>query len=231
MWNLMMKNIYSLNAQQLTRQGFQFRVIYKDDQTGIDNPNLQEGEKVVDRERNLRLKETPLLRVMGLDRLNQNNDPQVDGNFDYVEGVTVDSRNGKIIFPVLEPFGSSLKAQFNPDEVGLIDKYVFDRLYSSTQTDAIQLTGKDKFFLKGSLQSGVGGDVSLPFGVDAKSVTVTAGGVSLSAGTDYIVEPQSGRVRILNSGVSNSGREIKVCYEKPDLFNNQIRTLLGAHVD
>ena len=231
MWNLMMKNIYTLNAQQLTRQGFQFRVIYKDDQTGIDNPNLQEGEKIVDRERNLRLKETPLLRVMGLDRLNQNNDPQVDGNFDYVEGVTVDSRNGKIIFPVLEPFGSSLKAQFNPDEVGLIDKYVFDKLYSSTQTDAIQLTGKDKFFLKGSFQSGVGGDVSLPFGVDGKSVTVTAGGVALSAGTDYIVEPQSGRVRILNSGVSNSGREIKVCYEKPDLFNNQIRTLLGAHVD
>ncbi len=231
MWNLMMKNIYSLNAQQLTRQGFQFRVIYKDDQTGIDNPNLQEGEKIVDKERNLKLKETPLLRVMGLDRLNQNNDPQVDGNFDFVEGITVDSKNGKIIFPVLEPFGKSLKAQFNPDEVNLIDKYVFDKLYSATQTDAIQLQGKDKFFLKGSFQSGVGGDVSLPFGVDGKSVTVTAGGVPLSAGTDYIVEPQSGRVRILNAGVSNSGREIKICYEKPDLFNNQIRTLLGAHVD
>ena len=80
-------------------------------------------------------------------------------------------KNGKIIFPVLEPFGKSLKAQFNPDEVGLIDKYVFDKLYSSTQTDALQLTGKDKFFLKGSFQSGVGGDVSLPFGVDGKSVT------------------------------------------------------------
>lgn len=231
MWDLMMKNIYSLNAQQLTRQGFQFRVIYKDDQTGIDNPNLQEGEKIVDREQNLRLKETPLLRVMGLDKLNANNDPQVDGNFDYVEGVTVDSKNGKIIFPVLEPFGKSLRAQFNPDEVGLIDKYIFDKLYSATQTDAIQLTGKDKFFLKGSFQSGVGGDVSLPFGVDGKSVTVTAGGVPLSPGTDYIVEPQSGKVRILNSGVSNSGREIKVCFEKPDLFNNQIRTLLGTHLD
>jgi len=222
MWNLMMKNIYSLNAQQLTRQGFQLRIIYKDDQTGIDNPNLQEGQK---------LKDIPLLRVMGLDKLNVNNDPQVDGNFDYVEGITVDSKNGKIIFPVLEPFGKSLRAQFNPDETGLIDKYVFDKLYAATQTDAIQLTGKDKFFLKGSFQSGVGGDVSLPFGVDAKSVTVTAGGVALAAGTDYIVEPQSGRVRILNSGVSNSGREIKVCYEKPDLFNNQIRTLLGTHLD
>jgi len=231
MWNLMMKNIYSLNAQQLTRQGFQFRIIYKDDKTGIDNPNLQEGNKIVDIANNLTLRETPLLRVMGLDRLNQNNDPQVDGNFDFVEGITIDSKNGKIIFPVLEPFGKTLKAQFNPDEAGLIDKYVFDKLYSSTQTDAIQITDKDKFFLKGSFQSGIGGDISLPFGVDAKSVTVTAGGVPLSAGTDYIVEPQSSKVRVLNSGVSNSGREIRVCYEKPDLFNNQIRTLLGAHLD
>ena len=223
MWNLMMKNVYSLNGQQLSKQGFQLRIIYKDDQTGIDNPNLQEGGS--------KLKDIPLVRVLGLDRLNANGDPQVDGNFDYVEGVTVDSRNGKIIFPVLEPFGKSLKAQFSPDDVTLINKYVFDKLYSTTQADAAQLTSKDKFYLKGIYQSGVGGDISLPFGVDAKSVQVTAGGAALSAGTDYIVEPQSGRVRILNSGVSNSGREIKICYEKPDLFNNQIRTLLGAHVD
>ena len=222
MWNWMMKNIYTLNAQQLTKQGFQLRVIYKDDQTGIDNPNLQEGAK---------LKDVPLIRVLGLDKLNQNGDPQIDGNFDFVEGVTVDSRNGKIIFPVLEPFGSTLRKQFNENELDLVNKYVFDKLYSTTQTDAAQLTSKDKFFLKGTFQSGVGGDVSLPFGVDAKSVQVTAGGASLSPGTDYIVEPQSGRVRILNSGVSNSGREIRVCYEKPDLFNNQIRTLLGTHLD
>ncbi|MDZ7897299.1 MAG: cell surface protein SprA [Arcicella sp.] len=222
MWNLMMKNVYSLNAQQLTKQGFQFRVIYKDDQTGVDNPNLQEGAK---------LKDIPLIRVLGLDKLNQNGDPQIDGNFDYVEGVTIDSRNGKIIFPVLEPFGSALRSQFNDNESDLINAYVFDKLYSTTQTDAIQITSKDKFFLKGSFQAGVGGDVSLPFGVDAKSVQVTAGGVALSAGTDYIVEPQSGRVRILNSGLSNSGREIRICYEKPDLFNNQIRTLVGTHID
>ena len=222
MWNLMMKNIYTLNTQQINKQGFQLRVIYKDDQTGIDNPNLQEGA---------RLKNIPLIRVMGLDRLNSNGDPQQDGNFDFVEGVTVDSKTGKIIFPVLEPFGNSLKRQFNPSELDLIDKYVFEKLYSTTQTEAAQLTSKDKFFLKGTVQSGIGGDVALPFGVDAKSVQVTAGGVPLSAGTQYIVDAQSGRVRILDAGVSSSGREIRVCYEKPDLFNNQIRTLLGTHID
>ena len=223
MWNLMMKNVYSLNGQQLSKQGFQLRVIYKDDQTGIDNPNLQEGGP--------KLKDVPLVRALGLDRLNANGDPQVDGNFDFVEGVTVDSRNGNIIFPVLEPFGKSLKVLFDQNDVNSINKYVFDKLYSTTKADAAQLTSKDKFFIKGTYQSGVGGDVSLPFGVDAKSVQVTAGGAPLNAGTDYIVEPQSGRVRILNSGVSNSGREIRICYEKPDLFNNQIRTLLGVHVD
>lgn len=71
----------------------------------------------------------------------------------------------------------------------------------------------------------------MPFGVEAKSVTVTAGGQSLSQGTDFIVDGQSGRVKIINEGVFNSGREIKICYEKPDLFSNQIRTMLGTRLD
>ncbi|MBA4058384.1 MAG: cell surface protein SprA, partial [Marivirga sp.] len=39
-WDLMMKNIYNLNVNQLSREGFQLRVIYRDDKTGIDNPQL-----------------------------------------------------------------------------------------------------------------------------------------------------------------------------------------------
>ncbi|HEV7380645.1 MAG TPA: cell surface protein SprA, partial [Dyadobacter sp.] len=96
MWNLMMKNIYSLGTSQIDRQGFQFRVIYKDDLTGMDNPQLQDSD----------IANIPLIRLMGLDRLNPVNDLQPDGNFDYVEGITIDSKTGRIIFPVLEPFGS-----------------------------------------------------------------------------------------------------------------------------
>ncbi len=51
------------------------------------------------------------------------------------------------------------------------------------------------------------------------------------AGSDYIVEAQIGRVRILNSSVLNSGREIVIEYERPDMFQNQIRTLLGTRLD
>ena len=37
--------------------------------------------------------------------------------FDFVEGYTVYAANGKIIFPVLEPFGSHLRKAFNDDAI------------------------------------------------------------------------------------------------------------------
>lgn len=220
MWNLMMKNIYSLPTAQITRQGFQLRIIYKDDVTGIDNPNLQEGP----------IQNIPLVQVFGMDRLNQQLDAQPDGNFDYVENITIDSRYGKIIFPTLEPFGAYLATRLGNDP-SLRAKYVFDQLYRTTQTDAQQIADKNKFFLKGAFQSGNGAEVQLPFGVNEQSITVTAGGVPLMPAQDYVFEAQTGRLRIINESVTNSGREIRISYEQPDLFQNQIRTLVGTRLD
>lgn len=221
MWDLMMKNVYSLGTSQIDNTGFQLRIIYKDDLTGIDNPNLQEGS----------LQNTPLLRLVGLDRLNPVNDLQPDGNFDFVEDITIDSETGRIFFPVLEPFGSNLAKYFGPGEEILREKYVFEELYRTTLIDAQQVNEKNKFYLKGSYQSVGGTDVQLPFGVSEQSVTVTAGGVALTPGQDFIVEAQIGRVRLVNPSILNSGREIIIEFERPDMFNNQIRTLLGTRLD
>lgn len=222
MWNLMMKNIYSLNTTQINKLNFQLRVVYKDDLTGIDNPNLQEGRN---------LQNHPLVQVFNMDQVNAQLDQQPDGNFDFVEGVTVDSRYGRVIFPILEPFGSYLEKQFVAGEEALRAKYVFNELYRTTLVDAQQVAGKNKFFLKGSYQSSTGGEVTLPYGVDEKSVQVTAGGVPLTPGVDFVVESQIGRVRFLNESLMNSGQEIKVRYERPDLFQNQIRRLIGTRLD
>ncbi|QHT71910.1 cell surface protein SprA [Rhodocytophaga rosea] len=233
-WNLMMKNIYSLGSGQINRQGFQLRVIYKDDLTGVDNPSLQEGRNT---------KDVPLVQVFKLDQLNPQNDPQIDGNFDFIEGITVDSRYGRIIFPVLEPFGSYLTTPtvrrprqapspwIDPGtELPLVNKYVFTTLYRSTKQEAQQVADKNKFFLKGSLQSSASSEVMIPgIGADENSMTVTAGGVPLVLGQDYIIEGQ--KVRIINESIQNSGREINIQYEKPDLFQNQQRFLLGTRLD
>src|SRR5690606_12199736 len=126
-WDLMMKNIYNLNVNQLAREGFQLRVIYRDDRTGIDNPQLQEGPST--------LRERQLIEILGLDKLNPVNDPQRDGNFDFVEGITINTTTGMIIFPYLEPFNDALRDAFRglPNESGLIQKYVYDTLYRTTK--------------------------------------------------------------------------------------------------
>ncbi|RFS14077.1 cell surface protein SprA [Emticicia sp. C21] len=224
MWDLMMKNIYSLGVPGVGKQGFQLRLIYKDDRTGIDNPNLQEGKT---------LKDVPLVRVMNLDNLNPNNDPQPggDGNFDFIEDITIDSKMGKLIFPVLEPFGSHLASKFAIDEQILKDKYVFNELYRTTLADAQQVTTKNKFFIRGSLQASSNSDIMLPLGASGQSVRIFAGGVQLQEGADYTIEPQLGRIKILNQSVLNSSRQIRIEWERPDLFNTQIRMMLGTRLD
>ena len=90
-----------------------------------------------------------LLNVFGVDRLNIYNDLQDggDGFFDFVDGVTVDGENGRIIFPKVEPFGEflfdTLKADTSEDyDVAATynanqDKYVFPEMYKLTKSEAI----------------------------------------------------------------------------------------------
>lgn len=222
-WDLMMKNIYQIGVTQIQRDNFQFRIIYKDDATGADIPNLQEGANT---------KGVPLLQISGLDRLNPNNDQAPDGNFDYVEGITIDSKNGRIIFPVLEPFGSNLAKRFLPTEDVLKAKYVYSELYDSTLSDAQQVASKNKYFFKGRYTAGTASEIILPgINVSQGSVVVIAGSNTLTEGVDYTVDYNLGRIKILNEGVLASGQEIRIRFEKQDLFNFRRKSFLGTRLD
>ncbi len=141
-WDLMMKNIYSFNATQVQREEFELDILYRDDVSGQDFFSLPEG---------LLLTGVPLVEVLGLDRLNQTHDRLSDGNFDFIEGITIDTRNGNIIFPVVEPFGSHLQSWFDIDTEGhLIEKYVYDELYSNTKA-TVEQGAKNKFVISGKL--------------------------------------------------------------------------------
>jgi cell surface protein SprA len=228
-WDLMMKNIYNLNVNQLSNENFQLRIIYRDDRTGIDNPQLQEGGP--------RLREKQLIEIFGLDRLNPVNDPQKDGNFDYVEGITVNSETGLIIFPYLEPFSEALRAEFAKEtnlniRDQLIQKYAYDTLYRTTKADAELFATKNKFFLKGQYNAGSAREILIPgFGVSQGSVKIFAGGIPLLEGSDYTVDYTFGKVIILNESILSSGKNISVQYEQSDPFAFQTRSLIGTRFD
>ncbi len=222
-WDLMMKNIYPLNASQLQRDNFQLQIIYKDDATGVDLISLKEGAKIANR---------PLIEVLNLDHVNSNNDKLPDGNFDYFPGVTIDPELGKIIFPNVQPFGAFLQNQF-VGEPDLVTKYVYSELYNMTQSDAQQVQEKDKFFLRGRFQGGASSDeISLPgIGIAQGSVRVFSGSTLLTEGTDYQVFYDQAKVKVLNPAYLNSANELRVEFEKNALVQVQPRKLLGVRLD
>ncbi|MFD2719475.1 cell surface protein SprA [Hymenobacter monticola] len=222
-WDLMMKNIYPLNASQLQRDNFQLQIIYKDDATGVDLISLKEGARITNR---------PLIEVLNLDHVNSNNDKLPDGNFDYFPGVTIDPELGKIIFPNVQPFGNFLQTQF-VGEPDLITKYVYQELYNQTQSDAQQVQEKDKFFLRGRFQGGSSSDeINLPgIGIAQGSVRVTSGSTLLTEGVDYQVFYDQAKVKILNPAYLNSANELRVSFEKNALVQVQPRRLVGTRLD
>ncbi|MDP4709729.1 MAG: cell surface protein SprA [Saprospiraceae bacterium] len=218
-WDLMMKNVYPIGAFQVNREDFKLDIFY-------DDPG--KGEKRFLPETNLAGK--PLLRVFNLDILNVQGDPQPDGVFDYVEGVTINTRNGRIMFPVLEPFGSSLGRQIEDDR--LREKYVYQELYDRTIFLAREFPEKNRFTIRGSYKSSVSSEISLgAFNIPQGSVRVTAGGKTLVEGQDYEVDYNIGRVRILNDVYISSGVPVNVSFEDNTLFGFQSKTMIGVRAD
>jgi len=218
-WKLMMKNVYAIDAYRINRDNFTMDIMYANDEAGTTLPYLPVPP----------IDNTPLLRVLNLDNLNTQNDAIPDGVFDFVEGITVLADKGRIIFPVLEPFGSYLEKKIGNSE--LAEKYVFKELYDSTLTKAQTFAEKNKFRLVGSYQSESGDEIRLnAMNIPQGSVVVTAGGIKLVEGIDYEVNYLLGSVRILNRAYLESGMPLKVSLENQELFNMQTKTLLGTRL-
>ena len=244
-WNLMMKNIYQIpGAYQLKQENFRFNILFSDPSplnyitpvTGSSFPtNPTQGNEVA---------ETPLLKVFNLDKLNFNNDPQVggDGFFDFMQGLTIDTQNGRIIFTTKEPFGELLFSKLsngtgeNYKDASTYNanqkKYVFRKMYADTQAGALQDADKNKFLLRGKYKS-TGGD-GIPIGafnVPRGSVVVTAGGRVLVEGIDYSVNYQLGRVQILDPSLQASNTPINVSLENNSVFGQQTKRFFGVYVE
>ena len=220
-WHLMMKNIYALGygASNVQKDRFKLNISYQSDTTGVYLNYIPEGD----------IREELLLRVMELDNLNAKNDPYPDGIFDFVDGYTVMSQNGRVIFPVVEPFGSHLREKIGNDAIA--DKYVYQELYDSTLTVARQIAEKNKFKISGEYRGSSGSEINLQaMNVARGSVRVTAAGVLLTEGSDYTVDYISGTVTIINQAIIDAGTPIQVSLENQSMFNMQRKTMMGINL-
>ena len=242
LWKVMMKNVYSMGAFGVSNEDFRLDIWYNDPNSGVDLNYIPRSP----------LDGRLLVQVLGMDRIDINGMPNRDGVFDYVDnaavqGGTINSQNGRIYLPSVEPFGSNLAAKIenlvqNSDSIpedqkevqteNLIRTLVFQPLYDSTKTAAQQIPSLNRYRIKGRFQSQSSSEIQLnALNVPEGSVTVTAGGVRLVENRDYTVDYNLGRVRIINDGLLESGQTIRVSLESNSLFNIQTKTLLGTRFD
>lgn len=218
-WRLMMKNVYYL-ASQVQKEKFRLDVKYQSDTAGVYLTYIPEAK----------VKETPIIRLLGADRLDNNNRVHANGYFDFIDGYTV--QNGRVIFPVAEPFGSAMNAALRekglPAEIA--EKYTFQALYDSTKTNAKQIAEKNKYQLVGQFKGTSANVISTgAYNVPQGSVVVTAGGVTLKEGSDYSVDYSAGEVTILNQSIIDAGTPVNVSVESQSDYSQMRKTMLGVN--
>ena len=234
LWDLMMKNVYSLGAYQVDPQNFRLDIWYNNPLTSVDINYIPKSG----------VDDKLLIQLLDLDRLNQQQQLYQDGLFDFVpitsnqgkisNGGTINPRNGRLYFTTVEPFGKTLKQKMLSNGItsSVVDKIAFTQLYDSTKTAAQQLPELNRFKIKGTYQSSVSSEISLnAMNIPQGSVVVTAGGQILIEGAQYSVDYNLGRVKILDDGILSSGTPIKISLESNSLFSVQMKTLLGTHLD
>jgi len=233
LWDLMMKNVYSIGAYQVSQEGFRLDILYNNPDNSLlvnflPYPGLDDQQ---------------VIEVVGMDRLNQNNRAQKDGVFDFMpitfngnqatNGGTINTRNGRIYFSTIEPFGATVRKEMIAAELPLIaDNVAFDELYDSTKIAAQQIPKKNRFYFVGKYESSVSEEIPLnALNVPEGAVVVTAGGIRLTEGSDFTVDYNLGRVKILNSAVLESNADIKIAIESNSVFGFQNKSLMGTHMN
>lgn len=145
---------------------------------------------------------------------------------------TVNMRNGRVIFPVREPFGSHLRSKFVEAEEAIAKKYVYQQLYDSTRTRALEFSELNRYVIKGEYKADISADISLgAFNIPPGSVRVTAGAQELIENVDYLIDYDLGRLTILNEAYVNAGLPLNIAFEDNATFGINRRTYLGARLD
>ncbi len=222
LWTLMMKNVYSLGQYGIDANSLEIDIRYKDAATNNDINYMSSG--------NANVKNKRWLSILGLDKLDQQQNPQPDGRYDIIDGLTINLSNGKVYFPVLEPFGKSLRIVIN-DPV-LSDSIGFDSLYTISKYRAkneFPSNNRFRIYAKYSSKSSV---INLnSFSIPKGAVSVTAGGQKLNEGEHFRVDYNMGQVTILDQSILNSNIPIRVNVESNSMFSVTSKTMFGSHLE
>lgn len=217
LWDLMMKNVYSLGAKNLTPDGLELDIKFTEQ--NVPSSSLP-GRNTI------------LLQDLGLDRVDRQGALNPDNKIDFSTNV-LNPASGKLIFPYLEPFGNRIEELLA--EAGLssseIEDLSFEELYSEKKVNANQQSKNNFYLIEGTSKGSISASYSLGYSLVEGSVKVFANGRELQEGTDYAVDYSIGSITILNEQYLKQGQEIKIEYENNQLSKIGRKTFTGLRAE
>lgn len=217
LWDLMMKNVYSLGVSNLSPDGLDLDVKFTEE--NVPSSSLPG-------------RQTILLQDLGLDRVDQQGALIPDNKIDFSTSV-LHPANGKLVFPYLEPFGSRVRDLLQQTTLGSqrINSITFNELYSEKKVNANQNSKNNFYLIEGKSKGSISASYSLGYSLVEGSVKVFANGTELQEGTDYAVDYSIGSITILNERYLRKGQEIKIEYENNQLTQISQKNFTGLRAE
>ncbi len=217
LWDLMMKNVYSLGVGNLSQDGLDLDIKYTEE--NVPSSSLPR-------------RQTILLQDLGLDRVDQQGALNPDNKIDFSTTV-LNPATGTLVFPYLQPFGSRVEELLSA--TGLtpaeIEDITFDELYTERIANANQNSKNNFYLIEGTSKGSVSSSYTLGYSLVEGSVKVFANGRELQEGTDYAVDYSIGSITILNEQYLRKGQEIKIEYENNQLTQIGKKSFTGLRAE
>ncbi len=217
LWDLMMKNVYSLGATNLVQDGLDIDIKFTEQ--NVPSSSLPERNSI-------------LLQDLGLDRVDRQGALNPDNKIDFSTTV-LNPATGKLIFPYLEPFGERIEELLSETSLGNteIDALTFDELYNEKKVNANQESKNNFYRIEGTSKGSTSANYSLGYSLVEGSVDVFANGRELQEGTDYAVDYSIGSITILNDQYLRQGQEIRIEYENNQLTQIGQKSFTGLRAE
>lgn len=217
-WDRQMRNIYNIGSSNVKAETADINIWYL--QQSNDSVDVLQGSN------------EKLVTIFGVDRVNRSGQVTPDGEFDRVLPY-FDAQRGEIRFPSLEPFRQGLLDYF--EGIGkrqLANNYIFPDVYDTNTVIARQNTARDRFIIAGMVSGNSRNRIRLnAFNIDPNSVRVTLDGAPLRQYQDYVFDRITGSIQLRNPRAMLPNANVRVEFEKQDIFQVATKTLAGIRMD
>ncbi len=242
LWDLTLRNIYRVGGRSLDPNNFAFDIRFE-----------PSGATPSTEPRDVSFEQRTFMQILGLDRVNLQGTAVPDNAFDFQSQITVDRENGRILFPVRQPFGdyvrellasgSTVSNQAVEVSLGALSLAQAQEQYSPTTAEGEGLyeLPKDrarsrlgefsKWRLEGEFSSQSQSTFNLGFNLVEGTVRVSSDGRELTEGADFRVNYTAGTVEIINPLYLQEGKQVRVEVEQQKFFSVGSKTLLGLRAD